>query len=186
MLHLFHGKFLLSHSLFQGFVVMLFVHAPPQPVQRHFWSMDNFFVAAICGMLLRKHSSHVFSGGSIFSSVFYGGIPWVVCSALSSVLFGSLYEFSRFSQGHPFYALYDSQWLWCCCEYISCSSTHYLTTPLLDMSCHVVVWLWNYKSFFCCCTVVCVVWQWNVFGYWRYALSLVCWLYSASASSSFS
>lgn len=29
MLHLFHGKFLLSHSLCQGFVVMLFLHAPP-------------------------------------------------------------------------------------------------------------------------------------------------------------
>lgn len=181
MLHLFHGKFLLSHSLCQGFVVMLFLHAPPTQ-SKDTLKVWTFFVAVICGMLLRKHSSHVFSGGSIFSSVFTAAyLEWVVCSALSSVLFGSLYKFSRFSQGHPFYALYDSQRLWCCCEYIPCSSTlppHFLTRAVMLLSDSGII------RVFCCCSVVCVVWQWNVFGYWRYALSLVCWLSSASSSSS--
>lgn len=160
MLHLFHGKFLLSHSLCQGFVVLLF-YMLPLPSPKTLLKYGHFFVAAICGMLLRKHSSHVFSGGSIFSSVFYGCIPWVVCSALSSVLFGSLYKFSRFSQGHPFYALYDSQRLWCCCEYISCSSTlppHFLTRAVMLLSDSGIIRVFLLLLCRVCCLAMECIW----------------------------
>lgn len=103
MLHLFHGKFLLSHSLCQGFVVLLFF-MPPLPSPKTLLKYGHFFVAAICGMLLRKHSSHVFSGGSIFSSVFtaaYLELCALLCLLFCLVLCTSLADSVRGTRSTP-------------------------------------------------------------------------------------
>lgn len=180
MLHLFHGKFLLSHSLCQGFVVMLFLHAPPTQ-SKDTLKVWTFFVAVICGMLLRKHSSHVFSGGSIFSSVFttaYLELCALLCLPFCLVLCTSLADSVRGTRSTPCATPNDFGAV--------VTTFHaplpYLPTSWQELSCCCLTL--ELYEFFCCCAVVCVVWQWNVCGYWRYALSLVCWLSSASSSSS--